>query len=401
MSSRKSSPMAGLIGLAIKLGPKLISVFAKFGKLFKGSKVLMAGASFGAWAIFLDWRFVFVLMLTIMIHEMGHVRAMRAYGMKTKGFYFVPLLGGAAVPDEAFPDRKSEAMIALWGPVWGLISTLVMFDIYMWTGSPLAAGITAWMAMINMFNLLPINPLDGGRVVKSIAFSLSSLLGLFVLLAGFGLAFYLAFTMKFALLWLLIVLGALEVLFEFRRMPEARARKKLVKELSKMLWVKNDAEIVVQEILSIRDKLLADDEKAIPAHLHHLYPAHFQTLDPIAEFVRIEHPNTSQDLMRVYPFWLLLRNKVSEYLFEVDKLYVVRERYRGVTFGHVMLDAMLREESPLFQFLLKKEEQPRMTVWQTIGVAVLYVALAAIFLYIMSICSIDPASSAALEVFMT
>ena len=120
-------------------------------------------------------------MLLLIVHESGHVWAMKKSGMKTKGIYFIPLLGGMAVTDEMFPDRKTEAFVAIMGPIWGLALSVMALGLWYLSGWPHFAVAAAWMATVNLFNLLPINPLDGGRILKSITFSVSSYLGIIFL----------------------------------------------------------------------------------------------------------------------------------------------------------------------------------------------------------------------------
>jgi hypothetical protein len=96
----------GWIVLVTKFASKLIPVLAKVGgkllgvlaKLFKGAKVgklASAGISMGAWSILYSWKFALLIMLLLIVHESGHVFVMRQMGMRTKGIYFIPLLGAA------------------------------------------------------------------------------------------------------------------------------------------------------------------------------------------------------------------------------------------------------------------------------------------------------------------
>jgi len=212
----------GFLVLLLKLGVKFVPALIKLLKGAKSLKVGLAVASFGLWELFFSWQFVVLLMATIFIHESGHVWAMRHMGMKTKGFYFVPLLGGAAVPDSMFPSRGAESYVAIMGPIWGgliAVPTLAMWHI---TGNPLWAGITGWIAMVNLFNLLPALPLDGGRILRSIAFSLSRKSGFILTCAGIILGAYLSSKIGLALFMFIFIFGGLEILFEARSGKKAR-----------------------------------------------------------------------------------------------------------------------------------------------------------------------------------
>ena len=217
MSKEDKKSTGGLMVLVFKLGPKLLSLFVKLLKVMKFGKVALAGASFASYAYMFTWKFALIIMGMLFIHESGHVWAMRRCGVKTKGFYFIPILGGAAVAEEDFPSRKAESFIAIMGPVWGLILAFICGIIYLLTGQPMWAAATGWMAMINLFNLLPINPLDGGRIMKSIAFSLNSWLGLAFMGLGIIAGIFLAIVGKIGLFAVLLFIALLELIIEFRK----------------------------------------------------------------------------------------------------------------------------------------------------------------------------------------
>ena len=191
--------------------PKIFSTLLKLLKAFKGFKLGMAAVTFGGYAWMFSWQFALLLMGSIFLHELGHIRAMKAYGMKTRGVNFLPFMGAAAVTEEDFPSRKAEAVIAIWGPLWGLMLSMIFFDIYAWTDSPLMAGVAAWCAMVNLFNLLPIKPLDGGRIVSSLIFSISERLGMIFMALGILVAFALLVITKVGLLAIILVVAALEL----------------------------------------------------------------------------------------------------------------------------------------------------------------------------------------------
>lgn len=173
-----------LIALAIlmKLSKPLAAVGAKvfsvIVKLLKGASVAKVGlgvASFGAYSILIDWRFAACVLLLIGIHESGHVWAMRRMGMRTRGFYFVPFFGGMAVPEEDFPSAWAEGYVALMGPLWGLAVTLTAYLIYLFTSNQVFAVAACWMAFVNLLNLIPVFPLDGGRVLRAVSETFSGI----------------------------------------------------------------------------------------------------------------------------------------------------------------------------------------------------------------------------------
>lgn len=205
----------GITLLIFKLGAKVLPVILKLAKSAKVIKVGLAGASLAAYSYMFTWQFALILLFAIMVHEMGHVYGMKQKGIQTKGFYFIPFLGGAAVPSEAMKSYDKEAYISLMGPVFGILSIIPFIVLYNIDPNPLWAGVTSFIALVNVFNLLPINPLDGGRVIKSISFSINNKFGMLIVGLGMFLAMLLVWFMKIYLLVLMIIIGGIEVLSDY------------------------------------------------------------------------------------------------------------------------------------------------------------------------------------------
>jgi Zn-dependent protease len=197
-----------LVGLGL-LGLKLL-------KSVKVIKVALAGASLAAYSWLFSFQFALALILCLVVHEYGHIRAMKYFNMPTKGIYLIPFFGGAALTDGKINTRWQDVVISIMGPVFGLLMSLLCLVIYWLTGSVFFAGLAAFNALLNLFNLLPILPLDGGHILKSVSFSMNSLVGLVVcaLAAGFGV--WLSYTLGLALLGFLLLIGTIEILAEWR-----------------------------------------------------------------------------------------------------------------------------------------------------------------------------------------
>lgn len=204
-STEKRSWM-GLAALAFKL---LKSV--------KVVKVVLAGASVGAYAWLFSIEFALVLIACLVAHEYGHVRAMKYFGIKTKGIYLIPFVGGLAVADDKINTRWQDVVISIMGPVFGLFMSILCLILYGITDLELFAGAAVLSALLNLFNLLPILPLDGGHVLKSISFSMRSWVGLSVCMAGIALGTWVAYTFGLALLVFFLAVGSIEVIMEWRQ----------------------------------------------------------------------------------------------------------------------------------------------------------------------------------------
>ncbi|KZN29446.1 hypothetical protein N480_06905 [Pseudoalteromonas luteoviolacea S2607] len=188
-------------------------------KLFKSAKVIKAaliGASVAGYAWLFSWQFALMLVACLVVHEYGHVRAMKYFGLKTKGFYLIPFVGGLAMSEEKMTTRWQDVIISLMGPAFGLFTSVLGVVLYYATGSEIFAGVAVLSALLNLFNLLPILPLDGGHVLKSISFSMRSWVGLLACLGGLALGLWVSYEFGLMLLAFFIFIGSIEILLEWR-----------------------------------------------------------------------------------------------------------------------------------------------------------------------------------------
>ncbi|MGE0640188.1 MAG: site-2 protease family protein [Thermoanaerobaculia bacterium] len=126
-------------------------------------------ASFGLyWAIW-GWPLAAGLIVSIYLHEMGHVARLAQLGMKVDAPMFVPGLGAYVRLRQRPLDAVEDARIGLAGPIWGLGAALASVAVWWATGSGLALAIAHLGAWINLFNLLPLGPLDGGRAFRALS----------------------------------------------------------------------------------------------------------------------------------------------------------------------------------------------------------------------------------------
>ncbi|GGK81886.1 site-2 protease family protein [Amphritea balenae] len=205
---KQDKPKLSIIGLGA-LGLKLL-------KSAKVIKAVMAGASVAAYSWFFSLPFALALIFCLVIHEYGHIRAMKHFGLRTKGIYLIPFVGGLALSDERINTRWQDVTIALMGPFFGLGLSLLSLIAYWFTGSMFFAGLSAFNALLNLFNLLPVLPLDGGHILKSIAFSMHSLAGLILCGTAIAAGIWLSYTFGLALLGFLLLVGSIEIFFEWR-----------------------------------------------------------------------------------------------------------------------------------------------------------------------------------------
>jgi len=136
--------------------------------LTKASTFLSMFATVGVyWTIFGGWL-ALGLVLSIYVHEMGHVVALMRYGVAASAPLFVPGLGAFIRLKQTLIDPKQDARVGLAGPIWGLGAALFCAAVYGLTHQPVWAALAQLGGMINLFNLLPIWQLDGGRAFRSL-----------------------------------------------------------------------------------------------------------------------------------------------------------------------------------------------------------------------------------------
>ncbi|MFQ3235951.1 MAG: Zn-dependent protease [Paraglaciecola sp.] len=189
-------------------------------KLFKSAKVikvLFAAGSLAAYGWLFSIEFAVALILCLVFHEYGHIRAMKHFGLKTKGIYLIPFVGGLALSDDKINTRWQDVFISIMGPFFGLILSIVCLVGYWITDLEILAGLAVFNALLNLFNLLPVLPLDGGHVLKSIAFSINSRVGIIACALGAALGVFISYHFGLALLGFLLAIGSIEIFFEYKR----------------------------------------------------------------------------------------------------------------------------------------------------------------------------------------
>ena len=152
------------------LGPLGVALFFLLTKgkllllgLTKAGTFLSMLATFGVFWTAWGWRFAMGLVVSIYVHEMGHVAALRHYGIAASAPMFLPGVGAFVRMKQRPADPVEDARVGLAGPIWGLFAAAFCYAVFLLTGSPIWAAIARTGAWINLFNLLPLGTLDGGR----------------------------------------------------------------------------------------------------------------------------------------------------------------------------------------------------------------------------------------------
>jgi Zn-dependent protease len=204
---------AGALALAAKL-KALLLILPKI-KLLSTSATMLV--SIAAYALIWSWKFAIGFVLLLLIHEMGHVIQLRREGIKASAPMFIPFMGAVVMASSMGKDAAAEARVGLAGPVLGTIGTLIPLAIWQATGGEFWQALAYVGFFINLFNLLPVLPLDGGRAMAA--------LSPWVWLVGFAGLIALAFAFPNPILILILLLGGYETYkrWQNRNSPEAQA----------------------------------------------------------------------------------------------------------------------------------------------------------------------------------
>jgi Zn-dependent protease len=121
--------------------------------------------SIAAYALAFGWPFAVGFVLLLLIHEMGHVIQLRREGVEASAPIFIPFLGAVIAAKSLGKDAVAEARVGLAGPILGTIGTLIPLAVWLATGSDLWRALAYVGFFLNLINLLPVLPLDGGRAM--------------------------------------------------------------------------------------------------------------------------------------------------------------------------------------------------------------------------------------------
>jgi Zn-dependent protease len=153
------------LGLLLWKFKFVLAAIFKF-KIFTTSASMLV--SLGAYAWFWGWKFALGFILLLFVHELGHYLEARRQGLDVGAPVFIPFLGAAILLKENPLNAWREAQIAIAGPIVGSIGAAVVWLIGERQDSELLVALGFTGFFLNLFNLLPVVPLDGGRIAAAI-----------------------------------------------------------------------------------------------------------------------------------------------------------------------------------------------------------------------------------------
>jgi Zn-dependent protease len=134
--------------------------------------ILSAIIFIAAFYFIFNWELSSILILSgvLLIHELGHLLAMKAFNYKDLNMFFIPLLGAAAFGTKKDISQKQKLFISLAGPLSGIIIGSFIYAHGYAADNDLYIRIGNMFIYLNLFNLIPVMPLDGGRMIKDLFF---------------------------------------------------------------------------------------------------------------------------------------------------------------------------------------------------------------------------------------
>ena len=169
-SQRSGSWWKQALGGAVTIGLLLVGKlkFLLLGLTKASTFISMFGFMAVYWGLY-GWPLALGLVISIYIHEMGHVAMLRRLGIAAGAPLFIPGVGAVVMLKERVTDPIADARIGLAGPVWGAGAALIALVLGFATGHRVMFGVAYFGAVINVFNLLPVWQLDGGRAFVALS----------------------------------------------------------------------------------------------------------------------------------------------------------------------------------------------------------------------------------------
>jgi Zn-dependent protease len=211
--------LAALIFAAAKLKAILV-LLPKIKVLTTSGSMLVSVA---AYSLIWGWKFALGFVVLLFVHEMGHVIALRREGVQASAPLFIPFLGALVWAKSLGGNALAEARVGLAGPILGTIGAAACLPVAWLTGADMWTALAFTGFLLNLFNLLPVTPLDGGRAMAALA--------PWMWFVGLGAVVALAFAFPNPIILIIAVVGAFDVYGRWTRRrrggDEARAYYKV------------------------------------------------------------------------------------------------------------------------------------------------------------------------------
>jgi Zn-dependent protease len=196
---RAFGPLFVVGALIVKFG-KLALLFLTKAKFLATSLSMLV--SIGAYSLIWGWKFAVGFVALLFVHEMGHYIQLRREGVKPSGMLFIPFLGAVVGARSLGGSALAEARVGLAGPILGSLACFALVPFAISTGDDFWRALIFTGLFLNLLNLMPVVPLDGGRAMAAMAPGMW--------FVGFGGIVLLFFIAPNPILILIILLGGME-----------------------------------------------------------------------------------------------------------------------------------------------------------------------------------------------
>lgn len=204
--------------LALKFKVYILAAWKAIAVL-KLSWLLSPLLSIGVYAMLWGWPYAFAIVLLLFIHEMGHWVWMKCLGLNPKAPVFIPGVGAYVAMTKLPPDQATHAWVAIAGPLVGGVGCAILYTLGIHSGNHwlTAAGSTGFM--LNLLQLVPAKPLDGGFIIQAVS--------RWLLIPGTVMLLALAFCFKSVLLLIIGGISAVSLVKQFMPRSEAASTSEL------------------------------------------------------------------------------------------------------------------------------------------------------------------------------
>lgn len=232
-------------------------------------KFLASILLFGAFYYFFiskDLKIIAWLAIIVLIHELGHYFAMKIFNYEDLSIFFIPLLGAIAGGSKEKISQKEKAVVLLSGPVPGIIAGVILFFVASHFDNNSLLRLSYAFVLINALNLLPIYPLDGGQLLKTLFLGSRELVTTIFIIASIILMVTYAITSKE---WFLLIIPYFLVTRLIRERQLQKIRNDL--ELQHVEFNKTYGELTNEEYWKIREVVITENSKFSKNMLTHDY----------------------------------------------------------------------------------------------------------------------------------
>jgi Zn-dependent protease len=169
LRKRISGALAAIVALAAKFWAVIKGAVLFLPKLKVLTTAGTALVSVAAYSLFFGWSFAVGFVVLLFVHEMGHVFQLRREGLKATAPMFIPFFGAVVMAKSLGENALAEARVGLAGPVLGTAGSAVCLAIAEATNSDLLRALAYIGFFLNLINLVPLVPFDGGRAMAAMA----------------------------------------------------------------------------------------------------------------------------------------------------------------------------------------------------------------------------------------